>query len=137
MSVDRRTIKILLASLELEPHQLAELMGYKRGYVINVLNGHAPVSSEFRIAFGDTLAQLLLGEPCPKAGLYPPGPLVELMQKRAAEALSVSEFYDDLRIQPSDLNGRDVVSERVVDRVCCALGVHPSAIYGSNGEVAQ
>jgi transcriptional regulator with XRE-family HTH domain len=136
MTVERKAIRILLAGLDIHQNQLAELMGYKRGYVINVLNGHASVSSEFRIAFGDTIARLLLGEPCPKAGLYPPGPLVELMQRRAAEALSVSEFYDELQIQPCDLNGRDVVSERVVDRVCCALGVHPSAIYGSNGEAS-
>ena len=44
MTPDRRTLNVLLAALELEQNQLADLMGYEPGYVANVFNGNVPAS---------------------------------------------------------------------------------------------
>lgn len=135
MSVDRRSINVLLAALDIEQRQLAELMGYRPAYVTNVLNGQTPVSAAFRQAFGDAVAELLLGQPDPAPDRYPAQPLRDLVRRRAAAADSRTRFYEDLGISVHSLSNRDVLPGALVDRLCCALGVHPTSIYGPNGEV--
>lgn len=135
MSVDHRTIKVLLAALDIEQRELAGVMGYRPAYLANVLNGHTPASASFRQAFGEALAELLLGEPDPAPDRYPAHPLRALVQRRAADADSPTQFYSDLGISVHSLSKRDVLPGALVDRLCCALGVHPTSIYGPNGEV--
>jgi hypothetical protein len=43
--LDRRAMKILLAALDLEKQELAEHVGYDKGYVVNVLNGFTKARS--------------------------------------------------------------------------------------------
>jgi hypothetical protein len=43
--VDRKALNVLLAVLDLEQRELAELMGYREGYVANVLNGFTKASA--------------------------------------------------------------------------------------------
>jgi transcriptional regulator with XRE-family HTH domain len=136
MSVDRRSVNVLLAALDIEQRDLAELMGYKPTYVANVLNGHTVVSRPFGDAFGVALAELLLGMVASR-DMYPAAPLVELIHKRATEAPSREQFYDDLGVDRHALDHRDVLAGSLVDRVCCALGVHTTAVYGPNGEVEE
>lgn len=133
--MDRKTIRILLGALDIEQRALAELMGYRPAYVANVLNGQTPASAAFRQAFGDALAELLLGHPDPAPDRYPAEPLWEIVRRRAAAAESRSRFYDDLGISVHSLSNRDVLPGALVDRLCCALGVHPTSIYGPNDEL--
>ncbi len=130
--VDRKTIKILLASVELEVRELAEQIGYDRGYVVNVLNGFTKASAGFRRAFGDTIASLVFGpyEETVKETTYPSEPLVALIEKRAADAPSKRDFYSDLGTSAQVIHSRKCFDGVFVDRICCALGVHPSSVYG-------
>jgi hypothetical protein len=130
MTVDRRAVGVLLAVLGIEERELAELMGYRPGYVTNVLNGRTPVSRSFHDAFGKAIACMLVGPPPAQPERYPAGPLLVLIRRRAAQAPSKSQFYADLGVSVNSLSGRKVVSGALVDRVCCALGVHPTAVYG-------
>lgn len=127
--VDRRAVDVILAVLGIEQRELAELMGYRDGYVANVMNGCTKASPAFRQAFGDALAELVLGPVGHPLLTLPAAPLVDLLKKRAAQAPSKRQFYADLGISPHGWNKREVVTELVVDRICSALGVHPSAIY--------
>lgn len=130
MSIDRRAVNVLLAVLRIGQRDLAERMGYRTGYVVNVLNGCADASPAFRIAFADAIADLLLGTNGRSKERYPARPLAELIRRRAEEASRKHQFYADLGISPHGWNKRDTVSSSLVDRICCALGVHPSSIYG-------
>ncbi|MGH2807785.1 MAG: hypothetical protein ACRDKT_10980 [Actinomycetota bacterium] len=138
MEPDRKTIRILLACLELEVRELAEHLGYDEGYVANVFNGFTNASPSFRRAFGETIGTLVLGtyEPL-TAERYPAQPLVDYVMRRAAEAPSKRDFYRDLGTSTQALKGRHTFDGIFVDRICCALGVHPSAIYGRDFEVAS
>jgi hypothetical protein len=129
MSVDRRAVGVILAVLGIEQRALAELMGYRKGYVANVMNGCTEASPAFKQAFGDALAELVLGPVGHPLETLPAAPLAELLKKRAAEAPCKSQFYSDLGISPRGWNKREVVTELVVDTICTALGVHPSALY--------
>ena len=138
MTPDRKTIAILLAALELEQNQLAELMGYDKGYVSNVFNGFTIARPAFRRAFGETIASLILGnfQP-PTAETYPADPLVSLIEKRAAQTPCKRDFYRDLGTSHQALRHRKVLDALLVDRLCCALGVHPTSVYPEYGrEVA-
>ncbi|MCA1705730.1 MAG: hypothetical protein LC808_21700 [Actinobacteria bacterium] len=130
--VDRKTINILLAALDIEQHELSEMMGYDKGYVSNVFNGFTEARPAFRRAFGETIGSLILGtfEPLSRE-TYPAGPLVELIAARASQAVSKREFYREIGTNASALKGRQTFDGLFVDRVCCALGVHPSSVYGS------
>ncbi len=132
---DRKTIKILLACLELEVNELAEHLGYDGGYVVNVLNGFTKASPGFRRAFGDTVASWLLGtnEDDVKE-TYPPEPLIRLIEARAAQARSKLEFYRELGTSAQAIRSRNRFDGLFVDRICCALGVHPSSVYGLDYE---
>jgi hypothetical protein len=133
VAVDRRTIKILLAALDLEVRELADVMGYKPRYVVNVLNGVCPASLAFRRALGDTIATFLLGTHEPRTiDVYPSAPLVDLIEKRAANAADQREFYEDIGTSAQALRKRKFFDGIFIDRVCCRLGVHPSALYGQN-----
>lgn len=133
--VDRKTVKILLASLDLELNELADHVGYGKGYVVNVLNGFTKASPGFRRTFGETVASLVLGphdETVAKS--YPPGPLVGLIEVRAAAALSKGEFYRQLGTSAQAIRNRKYFDGLFVDRICCALGVHPTFVYGREYE---
>jgi transcriptional regulator with XRE-family HTH domain len=136
MTVDRRSLNVLLAALDLEQRELAELMGYRKGYVANVLNGCTKASASFRDALGAAVTELPLGSP-ERTTTLPAAPLSDLIRKRAARAPCKEQFYEDLGISPHGWNKREVVSEALVDRVCCALGVHPSSLYGHDYDVEE
>lgn len=123
MSVDKRTIIVLLAALDLEPRQLAELMGYRKAYVSNVLSGQCRASHALRQAFGTALSELLLGLDEEPRKSYPAGPLAELIKARAATAPCRKTFLQDIGIAGSGWNKREVVTEEIVDR-----GSDPGAI---------
>ncbi len=134
-AVDRRAIKVLLACLELEVNELADHIGYDKGYVVNVLNGFTTASPAFRRAFGDTVASLLVGtnEDDVKE-TYPSEPLIRLIESRAAQAPSKLEFYRELGTSAQAIRNRKCFDGLFVDRICCALGVHPSSVYGLDYE---
>ncbi len=133
--VDRKTIKVLLACLELEVKDLADHIGYDKGYVVNVLNGFTKASTRFRRAFGDTVATLLLGtnEDDVKE-TYPSEPLIRLIEARAAAAPSKQDFYRELGTSAQTIRNRKRFDGLFVDRICCALRVHPSSVYGRDYE---
>jgi hypothetical protein len=135
--IDRKTIKILLVSLDLELRALADHIGYDKRYVVNVLNGFTKASPSFRRAFGETIASLVLGPHESVRESYPPEPLVKLIESRAAEAPSKREFYRDLGTNAQAIRNRKRFDGVFVDRVCCALGVHPSSIYGRDYNVEE
>jgi hypothetical protein len=128
-------MKVLLAALDLEQRQLAEHVGYDKGYVVNVLNGFTKASPGFRRALGDTIVTLLLGphEDTVKES-YPPEPLVKLVEARAADAPNKRDFYRDLGTSPLAIKNRKRLDGVFVDRICCALGVHPTSVYGFDYE---
>ncbi len=132
---DRKTIKVLLACLELEVNELAEHIGYDKGYVVNVLNGFTKASPHFRRALGDTVVSLLLGtnEDDVKE-TYPSEPLIRLIEARAAAAPNKQDFYRELGTSAQTIRNRKSFDGLFVDRICCALGVHPSSVYGLDYE---
>lgn len=126
---DRRTLNILLAALDLEQRELADLMGYEPGYVANAFNGHTEARPAFRRAFGETIGSLILGTYQPAtAERYPAAPLLKLITTRAAGASCRRDFYRDLGVNES-IHKRDTLDAVLVDRVCCSLGIHPTAVY--------
>lgn len=133
--VDRKTINILLAALDIEQHELGEMMGYDRRYLSNVFNGSLEARPAFRRAFGETLAILMLGTfVAVGSERYPAAPLLALIEKRAAQAASKRDFYRELGTSAEALRRRETLDGLLVDRVCCALGIHPSSVYGSDYE---
>lgn len=134
MTPDRKTLNILLAALDLGQSQLAELMGYDKGYVCNVFNGFTVARPGFRRAFGETIGCLILGcyEPV-SADTYPAAPLVAFIERAAAEAPSKRDFYRDLGTNQQALRSRESFDGVFVDRICCALGLHPSNVYPDFG----
>lgn len=138
IAVDRKTINVLLACLGLEVNELAERMSYDRGYVSNVINGFTEARPAFRRAFGETIGSLVLGTYHPRSvERYPAAPLIELVRQRTVEAPRKRDFYRDLRISSECLRERETFDGIFVDRVCCALGVHPSAVYGTTYSVEE
>jgi len=134
---NRTALKVLLAALEIEQRALAKELGYEPGYVANVFNGCTPPSDAFKRAFGDVLADLLLGASRTEASRLPAQPLAEFLATRAKDTPCKSEFYAELGLSPQGWDKRRYVTDSLVDRVCCALGVHPSAIYGREYEVGN
>ena len=137
-AVDVKTFRVMLACLELEVNELAERMGYDARYVSNVVNGFTKASPAFRRAFGETIGTLVFGtyEP-PSAGRYPAEPLVALIRQRASEAPRKRDFYRDIGVSGEALRRHATFDGVFVDRVCCALGVHPSALYGEEYSLAR
>jgi hypothetical protein len=132
---DRKTLSILLAALELEQKDLAEMMGYDKNYVTNAFNGHAVARPAFRRAFGETIGSLILGTYQPAtAERYPAAPLLSVIKKRAADAPCKRDFYRDLGLNGS-LDNPETFDAIFVDRVCCSLGIHPTSIYGHDYEL--
>lgn len=137
-NIDRKVVRILLAALDIEQHELADMMGYDRGYVSNVFSGSAVARPAFRRAFGETIGSLILGRFEPEVTeCYPAGPLVEFISSRAAQALSKREFYRELGTSAQSLKARRYFDGVFVDRLCCQLGVHPSSVYGKDYEVGE
>ena len=133
MAVDRKALNILLAALDIEQRELADRMGYDKAYVVNVLNGFSPPSDGFKAAFGDAIADLLLGESRTEANRLPARPLIDFLERRAkCHHGSRSEFYESLGLKAQGWNRRKYVSESLLDRICCQLGIHPSSIYGDS-----
>lgn len=131
--VDRKTIKVLLAAPQIEQHELADRMGYDPAYVSNVFGGFGEARLAFRRAFGETIGSLVLGTFDPEAEeSYPAAPLLELITARASEGPSRREFYRDLGASSQALKARRTFEGMFVDRICCALGVHPSTVYGDS-----
>lgn len=128
--IDRRALRVILALCDIELGELAVCLGYERGYVSNVLTGQTRPSPAFRRAFGDTVAQLVFGEGCGPGRMLPAAPLVDLIRLRVRYAPSKRDFYSDHGINLSYLSSHDRVSEMLADRICCALGVHLSSLYG-------
>ena len=137
MSIDRKSINVLLAALDIEQRELAARMGYDKGYVVNVFNGFTPPSNAFRQAFGEVVADLVIGSSRTELSRLPAKPLVEFLDRRAMEASSRQAFYDDLGLNRQGWQNRKHVSEPLLDRICCELGVHPSEIYGNAYEIAS
>lgn len=136
MEIDRRAVQVILTLCDMELRDFAECVGYDRGYVSNVLTGQTRPSPAFCRAFGDTVAELVFGERCHPGRMLPAGPLVELVKRRARYAPRKRDFYSDNGINMNYLRSRDFVSEVVVDRICSALGVHPSSIYDEIAEAS-
>lgn len=128
MTVDRRALDVLLAVLQIEQRELAQRMGYDAAYTANVLNGFTQLSRPFRRAFGEAVGDLILGDDL-GADVYPAGPLVELIEQRAAAAANRNDFFADLGLNKQGLRNRRRFSGADVDRICCELGVHPSQLY--------
>lgn len=137
MTADRRSINVLLAVLDIEQREIADKMGYDAAYVANVFNGFAQPSDAFKAALGAVLANLLLGPSRTQNTRLPAGPFAEYLARRAKEAPSKEQFYADLGLSSHGWSKRRFVTEQLVDRVCCALGVHPSAIYGRDYGVQE
>lgn len=135
MSVDRKALNILLAAFDIEQRELADRMGYDKGYVVNVFNGFTAPSEAFKDSFGEVVADLLLGSSRTECNRLPAAPLVEFLEQRAKHAGSRSEFYESLGLNCNGWNRRKYVSESLLDRICCHLGVHPTQIYGDKWEV--
>jgi hypothetical protein len=137
MAIDRKTINILLAALNIGQGELAELMGYDKGYAANVFNGFTEARPAFRRAFGETIGSLILGSYQPAtAERYPAAPLLTLITQRAAEASCKRDFYRQLGVNET-IHKRSTLDAVLVDRVCCALGVHPSSVYGADYDIAR
>ena len=135
MTVDRKTINILLSALDLEQRRLAEHLGYEPRYVANVFNGFTQPSDAFKAAFGAALADLMLGPSRTQRSettTLDARPLAEFLEERARGAVSRHTFYAELGLTPHGWNNRKRVTIELGDSVCCALGVHPSAIYGQD-----
>lgn len=135
--IDRRAVKVILALCEMELKDFAEHLGYERRYVSNVLTGQTRPSAAFCRAFGDTVSELVFGERCLAGRMLPTGPLLDLIGRRARYAPRKRDFYSDNGINMNYLSSREFVSEIVVDRICSALGVHPSSIYGADYDIAE
>lgn len=134
--IDRRAVRMILALCGMELGDFAQCLGYERGYVSNVLTGQTRPSPAFCRAFGDTVAELVFGERCSTGRMLDTGPLLELVQRRARYAVRKRDFYSDNGINMSYLSSREFVSEVVVDRICSALGVHPSSVYDELSEAS-
>lgn len=132
MTVDRRAADVILTLCGLEIREFAEHAGYDAGYVSNVLTGATVPSLAFRRAFGETVATLIFGPSDGPDRQLPAEPLVELVRKRARYAARKRDFYSDAGINMNYLVSRKSVSHALVDRICCALGVHPTSIYGAH-----
>jgi hypothetical protein len=132
MSVDRRAVKVILALCDMELKELAHHLGYEPRYVSNVLCRQVDPSRAFRRAFGETVANLVFGDRPARETRLPAAPLVELIERRAESAPSKRDFYADKGINMSYLTTRGWVKVTLVDRICCALGVHPSSLYGND-----
>lgn len=137
MTVDRRTINVLLAAIEIEQRELAERMGYDKGCVVNVLNDFTPPSDGFKKVFGEVIADLVLGSSRTDVSRLPAQPMIDYLNKRAAESECRSRFYADLGLTAQGWNRRKFVTAAQVDRICCQLGIHPTEIYGAGYEVAS
>ena len=137
MTVDRKSINILLAALEIEQRELAERMGYEPAYVVNVFNGFTAPSDGFKKAFGAVVADLVLGSSRTDVSRLPAAPLTEFLRKRADRAECRSQFYADLGLTAQAWNRRKFVTESQLDDICCQLGIHPSEIYGTDYEIAS
>ena len=137
MSVDRKSINVLLAALDIEQRELAARMGYDKGYVVNVFNGFTPPSDAFRQAFGEVVADLVIGSSRTELSRLPAKPLVEFLDRRAQQVESRTAFYEDLGLNLQGWHRRKHVPEALLDRICCQLGVHPTEIYGTDYEVAS
>jgi len=134
--LDRRAVRVILALCDMELGDFAECLGYERGYVSNVLTGQTRPSPAFCRAFGNTVAELIFGEHCRSGRMLPAAPLVDLVRRRARYAARKRDFYSDHGINMSYLTSREHLSEVVIDRICSALGVHPSSLY-ADYEVAS
>jgi hypothetical protein len=134
--IDRRAVTVILALCEMELGDFAECLGYERGYVSNVLTGQTRPSPAFCRAFGDTVAELVFGERCSRGRMLPTAPLLELVRRRARYVPRKRDFYSDNGVNMNYLSSREFVSEVVVDRICSALGVHPSSIYDQIAEAS-
>ena len=138
MTTNRTALNVMLAALELEQGEVARLMGYDERYVSNVFNSFTPPSGAFKSEFGRVLADLLLGQTNGgKSRGLRAKPFADYIERRAMQALSVPDFYADLGLSRRGWSNRKFVSEDVVDRVCCQLGIHISAIYGPNSDVEE
>lgn len=137
-AIDRRAVKVILALCDMELKDFAGCLGYERRYVSNVLTGQTRPSPAFCKAFGDTVTELVFGEACSTGRMLPAAPLLDLVKRRARYAARKRDFYSDNGINVNYLTSREFVSEVVVDRICSALGVHPSSLYGIDaGEQAS
>ena len=135
--VDRKALNILLATLDMEQHELAERMGYDKGYVVNIFNGFTPPSDGFKKTFGEVVADLVLGSSRTDVTRLPAQPMIEYLSRRAGESECRSRFYSDLGLTAQAWNRRKFVTAAQVDDICCRLGIHPSEIYGTDYEIAS
>lgn len=138
MTTNRTALNVMLAALELEQREVAQLMGYDERYVSNVFNGFTSPSAAFKSEFGRVLADLLLGETNGgKSRGLPAKPFTDYIERRAGQAPNIADFYADLGLSRRGWSNRKFVSEELVDRVCCQLGIHISAIYGTDADIEE
>ena len=93
--IDRRAARVILALCDMDLGDFAECVGYKRGYVSNVLTGQTRPSAAFCRAFGDTVTELVFGERCSGDRMLPVTPLLELVRRRARYVPGKRAFYAD------------------------------------------
>ena len=137
-NIDRKALKVILAVLDMDLRDLAEHTGYDHGYVVNILNGFTPPSASFRRALGDTIATLVLGaSEAQVQESYPAAPLMDLIERAASQARSKREFYADIGTSAQALKKHSCFDGVFVDRICCALGVHPSSVYGGDYDIEE
>ena len=134
--IDHRALKTILALCDISRKDFADRLGYERRYVNNVLCGVTRPSPAFCRAFGDTVAELVFGDRFRCGRMLPSAPLLELVRRRARYAPRKRDFYSDNGINMNHLSTREFVSEVVVDRICSALGVHPSSLYDELAEAS-
>lgn len=137
MSTNRTALNVVLAVLDIEQREFAVDMGYEPAYVANVFNNSTPPSDAFKLAFGRALADRLLGSSRTQNSRLPAQPFADYLARCAKAASSKEQFYADLGLSSHGWSKRRFVTEELVDRVCCELGVHPSCIYGRDYDVEE
>lgn len=66
---------------------------------------------------------------------YPPEPLIKLVEARATDAPNKRDFYRELGTSPLATKNRKSLDGAFVDRICFALGVHPTSVYGLDYDI--
>jgi hypothetical protein len=128
--VNRVAIRTVLAALDISHAELAELLGFERGYVNNVLSGCSRVTPGFRRALGDVLAQRLLAPRLDEGRTtYPPGPLQELCRERMKRYPSPRSFYAATGVSSTFMSRRQPMGVDLADRYCMALNTTLEKVY--------
>lgn len=128
--IDRKAMKVLLATLDLEQQELADRIGYEKGYVANVLNGlprHRLGSAVPRRHDRHAPAQSLRGD---GQGELSVRAAYEARRGTRGRCAEQTRLLPRPRYRPLAIKNRTSLDGVFVDRICCTLGVHPTSVYG-------